>query len=89
MATTEVYLLGKKYTIKGEAPEEHIQKLSHYIDEKLKEVCGKYPNIAPMNALILATFNIADEVFKMKEEQEDFARHVEEQTSLLSELFEK
>jgi cell division protein ZapA len=89
MASTEVYILGKKYTIKGEAPEEHIQKLARYIEEKIKDVCNKFPNIAPTNALILATFNIADDLFQARAEQDDVAKHIEEKAALLVELFEQ
>jgi cell division protein ZapA len=88
MPSTEVYILGQKYTIKGEAPEEHIQSLARYIDERIKEVCSKYPNITPVKALILTLFNIADELHRLKAEQEDIARHIEEKTDLLAGLFE-
>jgi cell division protein ZapA (FtsZ GTPase activity inhibitor) len=89
MAGVEVYILGKKYTVRGDAPEEHIQRLSRFIEGRIQEVCAKFPNIAPMNALILATFNITDELFKNKAEQDDVARHIEENAALLVDLFEQ
>ncbi|GAB4390014.1 MAG: cell division protein ZapA [Thermodesulfovibrionales bacterium] len=89
MASAEVYILGKKYTIKGEAPSEHMQRLARYVEEKIKEVCDKYPNITPTNALILAAFNVTDELFRNRAEQDDVARHIEKNAALLVDLFEQ
>lgn len=89
MSSAEVYILGKKYTIRGDAPLEHMQRLARHIEEKIKEVCDKYPNITPTNALILASFNITDELFRNRAEQDDVARHIEEKATLLVDLFEQ
>jgi cell division protein ZapA len=88
MPGTEVYILGQKYSIKGDASPEHIQELARDIDSKIKEVCSKYPNISPMNALILAAFNMADEIARLKTDQDTVTRNIKEKTDLLVELFE-
>ncbi|PIP70818.1 MAG: cell division protein ZapA, partial [Nitrospirae bacterium CG22_combo_CG10-13_8_21_14_all_44_11] len=38
MSSVDVYILGQKYTVKGDAPEEHIQKIAAFVDAKIKEV---------------------------------------------------
>jgi cell division protein ZapA len=86
MGSVEVYILGQRYTIKGDAPEEHIRKLASYVDEKLKEVHNSSPNITPVKASILAALNIADELFRLKNEQEELTRYIEEKTETLSAL---
>ncbi|MGD0885817.1 MAG: cell division protein ZapA [Thermodesulfovibrionales bacterium] len=88
MGTVETYILGQKYTIKGDAPEEHIQKLVAYVNSKIQEVYENTPNIAPLKASILAAINIADELQKLKDEQESIAKHIEEKTDTLSRLFD-
>lgn len=88
MAVTEVYILGQKYTIKGDAPEEYIRELSRYIDDKLREVCASSPNIAPLKAMILTSLSIADELFRLRAEQEAITAGMEEKTAALSCLFE-
>lgn len=88
MPAIEITVLGQKYTIKGDAPEEQIRELSRFIDERIKEVCDKYPNITPLKALILTTFNIAQELHSLKNEQEDLAKHIEEKTQLLTGLLD-
>jgi len=74
MGSTEVYILGQKYTIKGDAPEEYIQQLAAYVDQKLKDVHNSVPNITPVKASILAALDLADELFQLKNQQEEVAR---------------
>lgn len=88
MGSIEVYILGQKYTIKGDAPEEYIRQLTEFVTGKIKEVSDASPTITPLKATILAAVNIADELHKLKNEQEDVARSIEEKTVALTRLFE-
>lgn len=88
MGSVEVYILGQKYTIKGEASEEYIRKLASYVDERLKEVHTSLPNITPVKATILTALNIADELFRLKNEQEKLAKFIEDKTDVLTALFD-
>lgn len=88
MGSVEVYILGQKYTIKGDAAAEYIQQLAGYVTGKIKEVSEHSPNITPLKASILAAINIADELHKLKAEQEDVAKKIEEKTVALTRLFE-
>jgi cell division protein ZapA len=88
MGSVEVYILGQRYTIKGDAPEEHIRKLASYVDNKLKEVYNSSPNITPVKASILAALDIADELFRLKNEQEEMTKYIEEKTDTLTALFD-
>lgn len=88
MASIEVYILGQKYTIKGDASQEHLEELAKYIDGKIKEICSASPNVSPLKALILTSFSLADEIHNLKIEQEDIAREIEEKAATLTGLFE-
>ncbi len=88
MGSIEVNILGQNYTIKGDAPEEHIKKLAAFVDLKLKEVHNSAPNIAPLKAAILASLNIADELHRIKDEHEKAAKKIEEKANVLSGLFD-
>ncbi len=88
MGSVEVYILGQKYTIKGDAPEEYIQQLANYVQDKIKSVYENSPNITPLKASILASITIADELYRLKNEQEDIAKSIEEKTVALTRLFE-
>jgi len=88
MGSVEVYILGQKYTIKGDAPEEYIQELAGDVTAKIKEVSDNSPTITPLKASILAAINIADELHKLKAEQENIAKSIEEKTVALTRLFD-
>jgi cell division protein ZapA len=88
MGSTEVYILGQKYTIKGDAPEEYIREIASYVDKKLKEVHNSIPNITPVKASILAALDIADELFKLRSEQEVMTKTIEEKAERLASLFD-
>ncbi|MDI6890627.1 MAG: cell division protein ZapA [Thermodesulfovibrionales bacterium] len=88
MGSVEVYILGQRYTVKGDAPDEYIRKLASYVDEKLKEVHNSQPNITPVKASILTALNIADELFRLKNEQEKLAKFIEDKTDVLTALFD-
>jgi len=95
MSSVDVYILGQKYTIKGDAPEEHIQKIAAFVDAKIKEVYKNTPSVVPLKASILAALNIADELYKLKayqKRQDDITKHIghiEERAEMLSGLFDK
>lgn len=71
MHKTEVYILGQKYTIRGEKSNEYVENLAKYIDEKLRKVYEQNPNLTPLRAAILGCFYIADELQQIKEELEE------------------
>jgi cell division protein ZapA (FtsZ GTPase activity inhibitor) len=88
MPVTEVLILGEKLTIKGDAPVDQTMDLSRYIDERISEVCDKHPNIPPKKALILTLFNVAEELQKLRKEQESITKDITETTDILAELFD-
>ena len=88
MGSVEVTILGQKYTVKGDAHEEYIRKLASFVDEKLKEVYSAAPGITPLKAAILASLNIADELHKLTEAQDNITRNIEERANALTGLFD-
>ena len=88
MGSVEVYILGQKYTIKGDAPEEYIQQLANYVQDKIKEVYANSPSITPVKASILAAITIADELHRLKSEQENLTKSLEEKAGELTRLFD-
>ena len=88
MGSIEVDILGQKYSIKGDASEEYIKKLAAFVDLKLKEVHNSSPSMAPLKAAILVSLNSADELHRLKEEQEKAAKNIEEKAKVLSGLFD-
>ena len=88
MRSIEVQILGQSYAIKTDEEDVYIKSLARYVDEKLKEIYSVAPNISQTKATVMAAFGIADELFKLRMEQEDMDRMIEEKTKILSGLLE-
>lgn len=86
--SVEVYILGQRYSIKGDAPDDYIRKLADYVNDKIKEIYEKSPGITPLKASILAAITIADELHKLKEQQVEITRSIEEKADALSSLLD-
>jgi cell division protein ZapA len=91
MENVEVYILGQKYIIKGDASADYIKHLSDFVDRKLKEAYLNSPNITPLKAAILASLNIADELHRLKDEYNAISqgiRQMEDKTDTIIKLFD-
>ena len=88
MRSIEVQILGQSYAIKSDEDEAYVKALARYVDEKLKEIYSVAPNISQTKATVMAAFGIADELFKLRMEQEDIDRMIEEKTRILSGLLD-
>lgn len=60
----EVQIFGHSYTIRGEADLDYILNVASYVDRKMREVTEKLPVASLSKVAILASLNIADELFK-------------------------
>ncbi len=88
MPSAEIFILGKKYTIKGDSTREQISQYATFLDERVKDVCSNYPGITPEKAMLLTLFNMAEELHHLRAEQEILTRQIKEKTELLSDMFE-
>ena len=92
MGKVEVHILGQKYLIKGdnESPE-YLVQLAEFVEGKLKEVYATAPNITPLKAVILAAFNISDELHKIKKDHKSISqsiRSIEDKADTIIKLFD-
>jgi cell division protein ZapA len=60
----QVHILGHQLPIRGEADPSYILELAEFVDLKMREVTQKMPVAAVSKVAILASLNIADELFK-------------------------
>lgn len=84
MRSIEIQILGQNYAIKTDEDEAYIKSLAKFVDEKLKEIYSVAPNVNQTKASVMAAFGIADELFKLRTEQENIHRMIEEKTEILS-----
>jgi len=59
-----VQIFGHSYTIRGDADQAYILDVAAYVDRKMREITEKLPVASLSKVAILASLNIADELFK-------------------------
>lgn len=67
--TMEVIIDGKVYTLAGEEPEEYMQRIASYVNNKMQELKAvpSYKKLSKDMQGILLALNISDDLYKTKE----------------------
>ena len=91
----QVEIFGHSYTIRGEANQEYILEVAAYVDRKMREITEKLPVASLSKVAILASLNIADELFKERARREtedrdlrDLSTRTAHLTAVLDEVLE-
>lgn len=71
--TRVIQVMGRELRIRSDEPAEHLQALGRYVDDKVFAICGRRPDGADPNALIIASLQLADEIFKLRKQQAELA----------------
>lgn len=74
-------ILGEDYTIRGRAPQGHIEQVARYVDERMREIAEAYPKLGTSRVAVLAAINMADELFKLREQYDQLTQLLEEEWS--------
>jgi cell division protein ZapA len=82
----QVEIFGHTYTIRGEANQEYILEVAAYVDRKMREITEKLPVASLSKVAILASLNIADELFKERARREDEERDLRDLSSRTARL---
>jgi cell division protein ZapA len=80
----QVQIFGHNYTIRGEADQEYILGVAAYVDRKMREITDKLPVASLSKVAILASLNIADELFKERAQREGRDQQLESRAAQLS-----
>ncbi|MBD3181118.1 cell division protein ZapA [Candidatus Poribacteria bacterium] len=63
-----VTIFGRDYNVKGGSDEEYIKKLAAHVDSVMRDIADKAGSLSATRVAILAALNIADEMYKEREE---------------------
>ena len=92
----EVQILGQQLSIRGEADQAYILGVAGYVDRKMREITEKLPVASLSKVAILASLNIADELFKERasrerdgDDQDDHARRLSAVIHRLDQLLDE
>jgi len=81
----KVNIFGTEYPVRGTTDPEYILRVAQYVDRKMREVDQAAAGRPVLKVAILAALNIADELFREREQREHPLQAYEERVQRLSE----
>ncbi|HEY8911064.1 MAG TPA: cell division protein ZapA [Desulfosporosinus sp.] len=75
-----VEIFGEKYVVRGEGTAQYIQGLAHEVDKKMRLIAQRLPRLGIHQTAVLTALNLADELAKLREEQETLMQLLGEKT---------
>ena len=63
----EVEFFGERYTLRATDSPEYLSRVAEYVSDKFHEVVKESPALTPVKVAVLASLNIADDLFKRDE----------------------
>lgn len=64
----EIMIDGRNFTVIGGDNEEYVRNLAYYVDKQIRDLSSKNERLSQTMAATLAALNIADELYKTREE---------------------
>lgn len=75
-----VEIFGEKHMVRGEGTAAYIQELAHEVDKKMRLLSQRLPRLGISQIAVLTALNFADELAKLREEQETLMQLLGEKT---------
>ena len=83
MELHEVELMGRAFRIRSEDPRTHIEAVADYVNTQIDSVSGGNQKVAAQSAILLASLNMADELFKLRAEHQALKARIRSQSRAL------
>jgi cell division protein ZapA (FtsZ GTPase activity inhibitor) len=84
----QVMIFGETYALRSADPAEYVHRVGQYVDGKFYEIAKGSPNLPAAKMGILASLNIADELFRKEEGHRAAAAAAAAKVAELVELLE-
>ena len=85
----KVRIYGAEYLIRGQADVNYMHSVAEYVNNKMLEVDQNSRVDSSLKIAILATLNIADELFRERGEKELLRNELEKKMQQLNELIDR
>lgn len=84
--SVEVLIEGQKYVVRSDLDAEAVRQIAFHVDRIMKEIKRRSPNVSPTKVAILAALNIAEELFRLKENCSEVIERSAELTDLIDQM---
>lgn len=75
----KVSIFGQEYVVRGNCPTEQIHQIADYVHKIMEETRRRSPNLSVNKLAVLASLNLAEELFRIKNEYEGLLETLEEE----------
>jgi len=72
----KVSIFGRDYNIRGGSDSEYIRTLAAHVDSVMRDIADKTGSLSSGRVAILAALNIADEMFRERQQFSEFANEL-------------
>lgn len=86
--TVKVIIYGTEFSFRTDDPD-YINELAAFVDEQIQKIASSGKITSPTKAITLAAFNIADELFRLREEKEEASKKLSERLDAMLEMAEE
>jgi len=85
----QVQIFGHTYAIRSEADQQYIMEVAAYVDRKMREITEKLPVASLAKVAILASLNIADELYKERASHQTRQQWIDSHAARLNAVLEE
>ena len=78
-----IKIMGQELSVLSDKGDEYVEKVVQYVNDRAREIGDASENVTTLSIAILVALNIADELFRIKEEKEDLFSSFEGKTEEL------
>lgn len=84
----DVKIMGQKFTMMSDEPEEHLYRVADYVNKKIDEIQTKTSTVGASSLAILAALNIADDYLSSKGKLEKTRKQVKDRGKKLVQILD-
>ena len=88
-AERKIEIFGREYTVKSDLETEYIDKLAEYLNNKMTELSKEFPMVTAARLAVMTSLNIADELFRLKAENDECVEQLERRIFQLIQKIDK
>ena len=74
-----VTIYGESYVVLGDADSRQIERLAAVVDKKMRLISQRNPRLTTSKVAVLTALNLAEELTRLKEEQQALVKLLEEE----------
>lgn len=85
----KIEIFDQSYNVNAESDEAYMKELAAYVDSKMRAVADATHLVDSVKVAVLAALNMADELFALRQEREEWKRPVRERVERCVQLVDR